>query len=99
METAAPIDVPPLPVETAEPSDAAVPSVFADERTETAPPAWKVRPFSSHACDFWKTMLTEIAAATDTPPSEVDAEPPPLVPPPVLPVDDAVLFACERSPA
>src|SRR3990172_10782307 len=96
MATPAPIAVPPLPVETAEPSAPAAASVFADDRTLTGPPATIARPLVIHAWDLVKARLMPIAAATLTPPSEVDADPPPSVPLPVPPLLLAVEFPNER---
>src|SRR5258706_5064326 len=59
--------------------------------------AW---PSTIQARDLVKAMFTEMAAATLTPPSEVEADDPPLfVPLPVPPADVDLPFALVRSPA
>ncbi len=70
--TAAPIPALP-PVDLALPLASARPSLLADDRTVTAPPASTVRPLTMVATDVEPAMLTAIAAATDTGPLEVSA--------------------------
>ena len=71
---------------TAVPSDCADASVLADDRTVSLPPLVIARPLPIQAREWVNAMFTEMAAATLTEPSDVEAFPPPCVSPPVLPV-------------
>ena len=86
IATPAPIATPEPPGCTAEPSAPAFASVCADVRSVSAPPATIVTPVGTNAREIEFAMLIPTAAATETPPEEVDAagvaEAPPVPPPP-----------------
>src|SRR5947209_16789629 len=89
---------PPLPPEelgsaTAEPSDFALASVFAELFSEKAPPATTVTPLPTYAWEVEKTIVTATAAATETGPEDVDADALPSPPDPCAPLPEASSFA------
>ena len=112
IATAAPIETPPplpsllapllpLPLEslggwTALPSAAACASVSADVASVKRPPAWIVTLSATVASDVVVARLMPTAAATDTPPSDVDAEGVPVPPVPWPPLLVEVVSAKPR---
>src|SRR6185503_14480924 len=94
IATAAPIAVPSSPTLTADPSPLAKASVLAEVFTLTRPPAEIVRPSANQARERVIAMLTLTAAATLTPPSEVDA----VVSPPSSPAPSLPLSCAKPSP-
>ncbi len=97
--TAAPIAVPSSPTLTAEPSPLAKLSVLADDFTLSIPPALMIFPSAIQARDLVIAMFTLTAAATLTPPSDVDAVLSlPSSPLPALPLSCAKPSPKLRSP-
>src|SRR5438270_3627515 len=93
----------PLPLEelgsaTAEPSDFALASVFAELFSASAPPATTFAPLSTYARDVVIAIVTATAAATDTGPDEVFPDVVPSLPEPSAPAPEASSFAWLRSP-
>src|SRR5439155_1038805 len=91
----------PLPLEslggwTALPSAAACASVSADVASVKRPPAWIVTLSATVASDVVVARLMPTAAATDTPPSDVDAEGVPVPPVPWPPLLVEVVSAKPR---